>query len=251
MGGIMETETQKQKRDYVLPASILVAGLLVAVALVYNAGRGAEEPLAGNVSGALAPASDKIRPLGSDDHILGNADAPIALVTFTDLECPYCKDFHATLKQTVNAYDGKVAVVYRHLPLDVLHSKARNEAMASECAAELGGSDAFWQYVDRVFSVTPSNDGLDPTELPKIAEQIGLDRGAFESCLASGRYADRIERDVQDGKNSGAEGTPYGVLIVPSGATYVVPGAFPFEDDRAGYPSIKAILDIVFEEEKI
>src|SRR5207249_6414117 len=79
--------------------------------------------------------------------------------------------------------DGKVVWVYRHFPIDSLHSKARKEAQASECAAALGGNEAFWAYSDKLFEVTPSNNRLDLAQLPRIAQEIGLDRAQFETCL--------------------------------------------------------------------
>ena len=120
-------------------------------------------------------------------HILGNPGAPVKLVEFSDFECPFCKRFHLTMKRLMNEYgeDGKVAWVYRHFPLVSLHSKARREAQAAECASELGGNEAFWAYSDRLFEVAPSNNRLDLALLPRIAQLIGLDRAKFEACLAS------------------------------------------------------------------
>ncbi len=78
------------------------------------------------------------------DHIRGNPDAPVTLVEYSDFECPFCKRFHPTVKRIVDEYGGRVRWVYRHFPLDEIHPvKARREAAAAECAAELGGNDAF------------------------------------------------------------------------------------------------------------
>src|SRR3546814_15691189 len=94
---------------------------------------------------------------------MGSPDASVKVIEFSDFECPFCKGFHRTMGQVMEAYgqDGKVAWVYRHFPIDSIHSKARKEAQASECAAELGGNDAFWAYAETPFDVTPSNDRLD------------------------------------------------------------------------------------------
>ena len=136
---------------------------------------------------------------------------------------------------------GKVAWVYRHFPLDSLHKKARKEAQASECANELGGNDAFWAYTDRLFEITPSNDRLDLSLLPKIAEEIGLDRDTFEACLEGdargGKYADHIESDVQDAIASGGTGTPYIVVIAPNGEAFPINGAQP-------YSAFKSIIEL-------
>jgi protein-disulfide isomerase len=131
---------------------------------------------------------------------------------------------------------GKVAWVYRHFPLDQLHSKARKEAEATECAAELGGNDKFWAYLDRLMEVTPANNGLDPAELPKIAQYVGLDAGKFNECLTSGRYAKKIEEHVQNAVATGGNGTPWSIVVAKNGEKYPLSGAQPYE-------SIKALIE--------
>ena len=225
----MENEEKKDNNSLLIPASIIVAGLLIAFAVFYTKGAPTED--GGNQANLYgSSAADKMRPVDSSDHILGNPDAQIKLVEYSDLECPFCKSYHPTLKQIMANYgrDGKVAWVYRHFPLDSIHSKARKEAEASECAADLGGNDAFWEYIDRVFEITPSNNKLDPAELPKIANEIGLDQEKFESCLASGKYAERVEKDYQDAIASGGDGTPYTVVISDNGESIPFSGALPY-----------------------
>jgi protein-disulfide isomerase len=177
-----------------------------------------------------APSPDNIKPVSNRDHIFGNPDAPVKIIEFSDTECPFCKRFHPTLERIVKEYDGKVAWVYRHFPLDSLHSKARKEAEATECAAELGGNDKFWAYLERLFAITPSNDGLDLTQLPAIAAYVGIDRGAFSRCMESGKHAQRVADDLADAGNSGGEGTPYSVVIAKNGKKFVIPGAYPYEE---------------------
>jgi len=249
-GDAMENDVKRARRDYFLPASILIAALLVSLALVYNAGRGdSQGQLAGNLESAVLPAPDRVRPIDDGDHVLGDPNAPVKFISFTDLECPFCREFHTVLKQVVDDYE-QVMLVYRHSPIDSLHSRARQEARASECAAELGGNDAFWRYVDRIFEITPSNNGLDPQKLFETAAFIGLNQDEFSSCLASDRHVDRVERDSKDALNAGSEGsTPYSVILLPSGKVYALPGYLPYEDARPDYPSMKAILNIIFEEE--
>ena len=232
-------ENEQKSTQYLIPSSIIVAGLLVAFAVVYSNGA----PIVKNqeASGGVVAASDigkDMRPVDSTDHILGNPDAPVKIVEYSDLECPYCKTYHPTLKQIISEYgkDGKVAWVYRHLPLDRIHSKARKEAEASECAAELGGNNAFWAYIDKVFAVTTSNNRLDLAQLPIIAGQIGLDKTKFETCLSSGRHADSVEADLQDAIRAGGDGTPYTVVVTSSGKVYPFSGALPYEQ-------VKGILD--------
>lgn len=238
----MENQENK-KKDYLLPISIIIAALLISGSWIYTAGlknTGTGNGKAVTTPGAAAIEGINIKPVGADDHILGNPEAPVKIVEFSDLECPFCKSFHSTMKRVLQEYgkDGRVAWVYRHYPLDELHSKARKEAEAAECANELGGNDKFWAYVDRVFAVTPSNNGLDLNQLPDIAEYVGLDKKKFQSCLDSGKYADKIEADVEDAQNAGARGTPYSVIVAKDGKKYPISGAQPYEQ-------VKLLIDEV------
>jgi len=193
-------------------------------------------------------AAGAVKLVDSKDHVRGNPDAPVKLVEYSDFECPFCKSFHQTLKQVMDEYgkDGKVAWVYRHFPLDSLHSKARKEAQAAECANELGGNDAFWAYADGLFDVAPSNDRLDLSLLPQIAEKIGLDRSKFEACLdgdaRGGKFADHIEADFQNASASGGTGTPYSIVIAPGGKTFPINGALP-------YSAVKSIIDLALKKQ--
>lgn len=222
-----------ENKNLMVPGAIIIAGILIAGAVVYS--NGFEKKTAQIVPGdepqenSTLKAAENIKPISKDDHILGDINAPVKIVEFSDLECPFCKRFHATMQQVIKEYDGKVAWVYRHFPLDNLHSKARKEAEATECAAELGGNDAFWAYTDRLFEVTPSNNGLDLGDLSKIAGYISLDTEKFQKCLDSGKYKDHISDDLADATNSGGQGTPYSVVIAANGKKSVIPGALPYE----------------------
>lgn len=193
----------------------------------------------------LREAAGSVKPVAAEDHIRGNLAAPVKVIEFSDFECPFCKGFHATMRQVMGEYekDGKVAWVYRHFPIDELHSKARKEAQAAECANELGGNKAFWDYADKLFEVTPSNNRLDPAQLPQIAEDVGLDRAKFDTCLdGSGKFAAHIEANIQDATASGGQGTPYSVVITPKGEVVPINGAQPYEE-------VKAVIDAALKAE--
>ncbi len=220
-----------------IPVAIVIAGAFIAVALYF--GSGASGNVATNAPQPQAAIDesatlDEMRTVSADDHVRGDPNAPVKIVEYSDFECPFCKRFHSTMQQIVKEYDGKVAWVYRQFPLDQLHTKARKEAIASECAAEIGGNDAFWKFADRFFELTPSNDQTDiGAVLPQIAKEIGLDVGAFNTCLASGKFDARIEKDVQNAAASGGQGTPWSIVIASSGKRYPLSGAQPIENVRA------------------
>ena len=163
---VVSEPKENKKPDYLLPASIVIAALLIAGAWVYSAGLKNLNP--GNSQagvnnapqvGQTANPNDPIplKPVASDDHIQGNPDAPVKIVEFSDLECPFCKRFNETMRQVMADYGnaGKVAWVYRSYPIDSLHPiNGRKAAEAAECAAELGGKEAFWTYVEKYFATT-------------------------------------------------------------------------------------------------
>ncbi|KND48234.1 MAG: Periplasmic thiol:disulfide interchange protein DsbA [Parcubacteria bacterium C7867-006] len=221
-----------------VPIAIVIAGVLIGGSLYLSNVKIASQPQVKNVELATSSDTDNMRPISADDHILGNPNATLKIVEYSDLECPFCKVFHSTLKQVMDVYgkNGKVAWVYRHFPIDQLHSKARKEAEATECANELGGPQKFWEFTDMIYTTTNSNNSLDLAELPKIAKKIGLDVTAFNTCLSSGRYAAKVEADYQDAVKAGGRGTPNSIVVSADGTKTVIQGA-------QSYEAVKAIID--------
>ena len=215
---------QNQQNTFLIPFAIIVAGGFVAAAVYF--GTGSSSPTTAtntdnqNVEINLVPVTEK-------DHIVGSRNAALVIVEYSDTECPFCKTFQNTMKEIVQTYDGEVAWVYRHFPIAQLHTKAAKESEATECAAELGGNQAFWKYLDKIFETTNSNDTLDPSELPKIATAIGLDVIAFNTCLSSGKYAELVKKSVEEAIKAGALGTPYSVIVTKDGQKVLINGAEP------------------------
>ncbi|MEK7635868.1 MAG: DsbA family protein [Patescibacteria group bacterium] len=229
---------QNKKKDYLLPLSIIIAALLISGSWIYTTGLKNVEPEKQIKQPAVSESNlENVKPISNDDYIRSNPNAPVKIIEFSDLECPFCKLFHGTMKRIVDEYDGRVVWVYRHWPLEQLHSKAKTSALAAECAGGLGGNDKFWQYLDKYFEATPSNNQIDLSELPNFAESIGLNRSQFENCLQSGKYASKIDNQIQDAVNSNPEcprcGTPFSVVIGRNGKKYPIPGAYPYEDVKA------------------
>ena len=217
----------ENKNQGQIVGAVIVAGILIAGAiLLKGSGMPTENTSTGNNT---ANTTVQVRPVSSSDHIVGNANAKIVIVEYSDLECPFCKVFHQTMHRIVNDNPGKVAWVYRHYPIPQLHPKAFHEAEATECAFEQGGNDTFWKYTDRIFEITPSNNGLDVIELSKIAEYIGLDMASFDACLDSGKFKDKIQADIDDGVKAGVNGTPSSFILVKGKVVNTIPGAQPYD----------------------
>jgi protein-disulfide isomerase len=228
---------QENQNRLAIPAAIVVAGLLIAGSIFVTRTGGTRNGV--DVAGVADVAKDiNPRAVTAEDHILGNPDADVIMIEYSDTECPYCKSFHATLHQIMDEYGkgGKVAWVYRHFPIDQLHSKARNEAEATECVKELGGEEKFWTYLDKIFTETSSNDSLDPKRLPELALEVGVDQAAFSKCLANRTYKDKVERDIKDAFAAGARGTPHTVIVTKDGEKYPVEGGQPIS-------VVKAVID--------
>lgn len=200
------------------------------------ANTGAGTVAAGEVTDPNAPV--ELADVTEADWIRGKDDARITLVEYSDLECPFCKRFHETLNQLMATYPNDVRWVYRHYPLASLHPKAAKEAEATECAGEQGGEEAFWKYTDRLYEITPSNNGLDPAELPKIAEYAGLDVSRFNECLSSGKFKTKVDSQTNDAIRAGGQGTPYSVILVDNEKIPVTGGAVPFEQLDAFVKSV-------------
>jgi len=154
----------------------------------------------------------------------------------------FVKLFTPTASQAIKEYPNDVMWVYRHFPLDQLHSKADKQAEAVECAGKLAGDDGFWKLTDKIFEVTPSNNGLDNSTLPDLAASVGINKSQFQACLDSGEFASHVEEDYQSGIKAGVTGTPGNILLnTVTGETQLIPGAVP-------YPQLKQAIDAMLSE---
>lgn len=228
----MEPSTNK----FIIPVAIVVAGALIAGAVYVTSRNKAED-----TGGAPVFTDNKeinLPAISAADHILGNPNAPVIVVEYSDPECPFCKQFHTTMRQIMETYgkDGKVAWVYRHAPITQLHPKAPKEAEALECAGEIGGAAKFWEYANLLYDRTPSNNNLDAADLPKFAGEVGLEVSRFTTCLNSGKYAQKVLAEFDEGvgiaTGAGEDfGTPFNVLVAGEEKVLLV-GAYPYDAMR-------------------
>ncbi len=177
--------------------------------------------------------SGPVPPVTNTDHVRGDKNAKLTWIEYSDTECPFCKRFHPTMLKMIDEYKGKVKWVYRHYPLS-FHQNAQKEDEASECANELGGNDAFWRYLDKIFERTTSNGtGFALDQLVPLAKELGLNEAKFKSCLDSGKYAAHVQADMTGGSNAGVNGTPGSFLIGKDGKVQLISGAVPYEQVKA------------------
>jgi protein-disulfide isomerase len=222
-----------EQNKLILPLAIVVAGVMVSGAIYFGMSNGNNS--SGRADNKITDPKQSIQvdKVTDRDWVLGDRNAPIVIVEYSDLECPFCKVFHSTMKDIIEQNNGKVARVYRHFPIAQLHKKAMQEAEAVECAAEQGGSVAFWNYLDRVFEATNSNDSLDLALLPKFASEMGLNVTTFNACLSSGKHVAYIQKSIEGAVKAGARGTPYSIIIAKNGKMDIINGAEPLASIQA------------------
>ncbi|EHN09103.1 Na+/H+ antiporter NhaA type [Patulibacter medicamentivorans] len=144
--------------------------------------------------------SDEIDP--DRDHVRGAPDAPVTLLEYGDLECPYCRDAWPVVHELQEQFGDELRYVFRHLPLSDVHPGAQMAAEATEAAAAQG---AFWEMHERLLH---DHDALTIADLHRHATELGLDVERFTDDLRRRRHAPRIARDVQSADASGVSGTP-------------------------------------------
>lgn len=179
-------------------------------------------------------APDDRKPLEisvDDDPALGEEDAPVVIIEFSDFQCPFCKRFaEQTFPQLKRDYidTGKVRFVFRDFPILRIHPNAGLAALAAECADEQG---RFWEMHDRLFARQAEWAGIAPEQARSLfeayARELKLDDPAFSECLASERYAEEVVEDWQDGIEAGVRGTP---AFFINGEK--LEGAWPYEKFR-------------------
>jgi protein-disulfide isomerase len=170
----------------------------------------------------------------SKDPVKGAANAKVALIEFSDYQCPYCGRYDKdSYPQIVKDYvdTGKVKYVWRDLPLP-FHPNAEKAAEAAHCAGEQG---KFWEMHDRLFA---NQQTIAAADLPKHAEALQLNATTFQQCLDTGRFAAGIKKDVDDANAIGIGGTPTFLIgmVQPNGTIKVTKklvGAQPYDQFKA------------------
>lgn len=189
----------------ILVFSLLMSGRAVATGTgaVANPTPVATQPT-GDTGAPTQPAAGPVKEVTDADHLLGNKDAKVTVIEYSDFECPFCSQIEPALEQMRTEFKNDVRFVYRHFPLS-FHPQAQKAAEASECAAKLGGNDAFWKMHKKLFA---NQQTLGPALYTSTAKEIGLKEADFKTCLDSGEMAARVNSDMASGNDAGVNGTP-------------------------------------------
>jgi protein-disulfide isomerase len=192
---------------------------------------------------AAAPAPFKEATITVDGApFLGEKNAKVTLVEFSDYQCPFCaRNFQQTFPQVMAEYvkTGKVKYVFRDFPLESIHPLAFKASEAARCSGEQG---KYWEMHDTLFS---NQTKLTPPDLEAHAKAVGVDAAKFKQCLDSGKQAAKIRADLADGRQAGVSGTPgfFVGLTQSSGPTFkavkFISGAQPYANFK---DAIEAVL---------
>ncbi|OIP59564.1 MAG: hypothetical protein CO143_00620 [Candidatus Moranbacteria bacterium CG_4_9_14_3_um_filter_45_14] len=250
------TKKATSQEAWVVAGAILLGGIIISASILFSGGTsqkgtdlgsGTVPQPSGNPSPTAQqgsnPPSGPVKVSVDDDPVMGDKNAPLTLIEFSDYECPFCKrsftDLLPDLKK--NYIDtGKVKLVFRDFPLS-FHANAQKEAEATECARSQSNDATYFKFHDAIFTQTTSNGtGLALTQLPVIAKTLGLNVNQFQQCLDSGKFKDEVAKDIADGTTAGVSGTPSWIIGASSKDGQIegqlIVGAQPFS-------AFKAIID--------
>ncbi len=236
MEGMSKRQAFREKRRKAAQRSrlLIIAGIvLLAAAVVAMVILPQLKPIV-----AVQPATAQARPEVSGNSS-GNPNAPVKLTVFSDYQCPYCREFWSTTEaQVIDAYvkTNKVLFTERSAGNWVSRNsgctstESQDAAMAAYCA---GDQNKFWEMNDALFTNVIGEDAGSFTtkRLEAIAQSVGLDTNAFNSCLTSGKYQNEVNQDLQDATAAGITGTPFFTITYTAGGqqkTDTVDGAQPF-----------------------
>jgi protein-disulfide isomerase len=137
----------------------------------------------------------------TNNPVRGSKDAPIAIVEFSDFQCPYCAGIQKTLEEVRRAFPKEVRIVFKQYPLNI-HQYARQAAAASLAAHAQG---KFWELHDKLFQ---NFTAINEENIRRWAEEVGMDMSRFEREMQMGAYEAAVQKDMADGAAAKVLGTP-------------------------------------------
>jgi NhaA family Na+:H+ antiporter len=143
-----------------------------------------------------------VEPITGRDHVLGPEDAPVTLVEYGDLECPYCRQVNPVIRELRRRLGSRVRYVFRHFPIRSAHVHAQ---LAAEAAEAAGAQGKFWEMQEYLLE---HQEALNESHLLKYAAELDLDVERFKQDLDGNVFAERVKEDFHSGVMSGVNGTP-------------------------------------------
>lgn len=238
------------KDNATFPASIILSAIILATSIIYHANTlsgksltldsfkktadvNVAEPANPTAPKADAPQFAKVSL--DDDPIMGDPNAPVTLIEFSDYECPFCqRHYQNTMPEIVKNYidTGKVKLVFRDLPLSFHDPMATKAANAANCVKEQKGDTGYYSFHSSWFANTPSNGtGFNDEKINEFAVKAGVDLPSFSKCVADGKYNEEVKADLAAASTYGASATPSFFVGKSSGSEIeaeMIIGAQPF-----------------------
>jgi protein-disulfide isomerase len=184
------------------------------------------------------PELDKLKT--DSQPSLGSPGAPVALVLFTDFQCPYCREEAKMLRQNlISAYPKEVRLYFKDFPLESIHPWAKTAAIAGRCIFGQD-ADAFWEYHDWVFE---NQATFKPDDFPaKVMEYAGrknnIDTLQLKRCLETRATEAEVNRSIEEGRSLAINGTP---TLFINGRRIA---------SQVGWPQLRAIIDFEIDYQK-
>lgn len=231
-------DERKTKQPYLVFSAIIIAGLMVAGAIAYKGGLANTNEQASSDNNVFkkqdgekntdAPKRKKedINISGEgDDPVLGDPNAPVAMVIFGDFQCHFCRKLELEIKpKIIEKYvkTGKVKIIARDFPF--LGKNSVLAAEAGNCALE---QNKYWEFSSAIHQAQEDDEMPDVNSdaIKELTKKLKLSESKFNDCLDSNKYLNEVKKDFEDGRDLGVDGTP---------TTFIngekVNGAVPFEE---------------------
>ena len=235
-------------QPFIIPLSVILGSIIIAGSIHFGLGNigagttlGATDP-AVPVEEANVPQEpefpEAIGVLGDDAYIGNKEKAKIAIIEYSDYECPFCKrHVDQTVPKLLSEYveKGGVIYVYKDFPLSFHDPNAIEQAQAAECVRDLSGGDnaVFFKFHDLIYETTTSNKGLTSDQLFNLASKVSIKTEDLKNCVSSEKFLKEVQGDVAEGKAAGVTGTPGFIIgrIQDDGSVVGkrIDGAYPYE----------------------
>lgn len=173
-----------------------------------------------------------------NQNIMGNPNARLKIVEYTDPDCPFCQRFHNTMLQLIEHYKGEIAWEYKHYPIPELHPEAFEKSLALECAKEQGGNLMFWKFTNELYKLNMTKELTKINLIEEVSKNLKINSSDILKCVEEGRYAQKVVLDMQEGNNLKVEGTPTSFIYIDGNIVEQIPGAQEFN-------TIKSRIDLL------